>query len=198
MDAKALNTHDLLDVQRLINMVVRYVLSGGVFVLAFGFLEGWRLQFLRFGGQQADVSLYFTTLFIAVTGGVAYLLHRSLLYRPILWCLERLLIRNAGLKNTNPGKLEREFSKRRNEARTASDPLQQQFDQWAAEVHFLYTAAWCVSAAVFSFAALRGASLSDWKPRMVVVASAVLFVAALRHDYRLMHEEADRITPTGA
>src|SRR6266852_3492693 len=160
----------LKDIRALTDTLIRYVVSGGVFLLAWGYLDCWRLGFLRIGSEGKDISLYLTTLFIFVFGAVSYTVHRAIAYRFVLPILMFFLIvvrwlRSLPVGSCSPFDLDRDLTQKRWEARKKDDALQSHFDRWGSEVHLLYTSSLSLFFALGLFWVTKSACASEWNPR---------------------------------
>lgn len=164
------------EIQSFANAIVRYMGGGGSFVLALCLLREWRLP-----GDTGDVSLYFTTLAVAVSGIMIYALHRAVPYPCILAALHRLRRFIDPKAPTHADHAERRIDRRKADA-----PIQRHFDTWGSEVHFLYCSAWGILSATLVCVIAESDCLRPW---CLVPLAVVLLGAAVRHDWRFMEEE---------
>lgn len=175
----------LSEAERLVSLVFRYVSAGGVAVLCFGFLRGDRFSFLMVGESKAEISWLLTLLVVAVTGLALYGFHRGLPYVVILCILHRWLIHRFSLK-IGVVDLEQRLAKQRFE-RSRQEPVQRRFDALAAEVHFLYIAAWGLLGAVLALMLLSSQTAPG--SLLAVLIALVLLAAAIVYDCKLMTGE---------
>jgi sterol desaturase/sphingolipid hydroxylase (fatty acid hydroxylase superfamily) len=177
----------LKQVNTLVDLLLRYLLGGGVAVLVFGYLQGQHFDFLRVG-QSNEASIYITILLVFTCGISLYVFHRALIYRAVLWLLHWRLIRRLDLDH-KPKQLEAILTENRQHRRKETPNEQQYFDTWGAEAHFLYSSAWGSL-----FAVLFAYGIGVFKPNrsialMALVLIGILIWAAVVHDLHLMERE---------
>ena len=175
-------------IQRLVDLLLRYVVAGGAALLVFGYLQAANFAFLRVG-QSSDISLYITTLVVVVCGVTIYTVHRGLLYRPLLSAQMNLSIHKHRLPLSAKGLDDILTDNRiRRKADAAEKPLQNHFDRWAAEVHLLYSSAWGGSLAT-ALAFANGYKSSFSVALFIGMVVLLLFGSAFWHDRHMMEDE---------
>ena len=178
-------TSVLAEIQRLVDLTLRYIAAGGSAVLVFGVIQARNFEFLRAGSAQQDISGWLVLLFVAVLGIAIYAIHTAILFRFILFVLFRVpprkpadldLIRELRIKHraTNP-----------------PHPWSRTFDTWAAQVHFLYCSAW----GTFSAIVLAKAVQIPWgeTSSICLVIGITLLVAGIVHDYALSSKILEKL-----
>ena len=123
----------LRELGALTNTILRYILSGGVFLLVFAFVRNSGLGFLKLPASGGEISLYITTLVVLVSGAVIYTVHRDLLYYAILALLFSGPAKRRGL-NRSWRDIDRTLTRLRNERRSKDNALQQHLYRIGAEV----------------------------------------------------------------
>jgi hypothetical protein len=177
---------------RSVNLILRYIAGGGVFVLALGFLRGNRFSFLSFG-EAAEPSWLLASLMVFVSGVALYGLHRSLPYVVILRLLHWCFIKTRGLSETmKVSQLENQLAEKRFNPPSAT--FQRRLERMAAEVHFLYVAAWALFGSVFvdwvlGTPAFRRAPVV----LLIIIAAGLFLVGALNRDRHVMTLEINRL-----
>jgi hypothetical protein len=140
---------------------------------------------------------------VVVSGVSLYALHRGLPYIVILFLLRSFVIKKFKLVTsltpaTNKlnlvSTLEGKLATERSTARKKDDSVQRWLDAQAAEIHFMYVAAWGLFAAVGASQFL-GKTIPE--VRTIVLTLAVLFLlGALIRDYMFMTWEVKRAFPS--
>ena len=135
-----MKTEDFIEIEKMLNTIIRYLLAGGAAVLAFGVVRPSHFHFLCVDSQQKEISATLTMLFVLVSGAATYLLHRALFFPLIYWCLIRILkSKKSGLAQSRThNEIVNALTTTRNTRRRGAIPMQSHFDTWAAEVHALY------------------------------------------------------------
>jgi len=106
---------DFKEIERTLNMIMRYVLAGGAFALAFGVIRPSHFRFLCTDSAHCTVSVSLTVLFVLVSGVTIYLLHRALAFPVIRHCLMLCLIKKRDYSFTpkSPKSLEAALTRKR-------------------------------------------------------------------------------------
>jgi hypothetical protein len=189
---KALAT-ELRKIGDSLNLVMRYVLAGGVLVLTVGTLRTSHFRFLIAdpSDKEHGISLPLSLLFIFVSGAAIYLLHRGLLYPTISRCLSKKLVtihESDWPLDTPKGAEElEEFLTSRRLKRPKVDPISHaHLRNWAAEVHALYCVGYGLLAGLIIGICSAGFAMFD-----VLVAGATLLIcgAAWSHNLRFRWAE---------
>jgi hypothetical protein len=177
--------------EAIVNLMLRYILSGAVAVLAFGFLRGSGFAFLIVGKEKAEVSWLLTSVLMIVIGVALYSFHKSLPHVFIFRLILQRLIRNNSLQD-QIADLEDRLATARFERRAAKhDPLQRRIDALIAETHFLYVSGWALLGAV---AATQLLGTTFGRGTILALAIfAVVFVAALNHHWNTASLEVSNL-----
>lgn len=161
-----------------INELLRYILAGGIALLAvwLGYTEpnAWLTE----KREGALISFAFIALPILI-GALAYVLHRALAYPIFYYSLAKRCGRKESILNLD-------ITRWKNLEKP--DALQKYLSEWAAQVHFLYAAFWAV--VIVNFVATYGGLTSS--PLIVIELSflLILLAAAVVHHSRLLLWEA--------
>lgn len=174
------------EAQRLVNLVLRYLVAGGAAILAFGLLQGQHFIFLRAGSN--DISLWLTLLVVLVCGTAIYALHQAVLYRLVFWVLACALVPMLRL-GCKPTRLRTWLLERRIALYKRDPEIQRVVEARQAECHFLYCSSWGISFAV-GWVAASGQAL-DKTATIVTFIAAVLLLAALLHNALLISFEVE-------
>lgn len=162
-----------------IDEILRYALAGGIAMLAvwLGYREP--ALWLNEKREGALISLAFAALPILI-GALSYVLHRALIYHFIYRVLAKLCGR--------PGStLELDMARWKNQAKDGS--LQSRMGEWAAQIHFLYAAAWAVAMAnVVAHVGQWTQSPWNWLELSFL---PLLLIAAVVHHRRYLIWEAE-------
>lgn len=162
-----------------IDEILRYALAGGIAMLAvwLGYLEP--TLWLNEKREGALISLAFVALPILI-GALSYVLHRALIYHLIYRVLARICGRTGST-------LELDVARWKNQAKTGS--LQAHMGEWAAQIHFLYAAAWAVAMAN-AVAHIGKWTQSPWH-WLELSFLPLLLIAAIVHHRRYLIWEAE-------
>jgi hypothetical protein len=162
-----------------IDEILRYALAGGIAMLAvwLGYREP--ALWLNEKREGALISLAFAALPILI-GALSYVLHRALIYHSIYRVLAKLCGR---LGST----LELDMARWENQAKDNS--MQLRMEEWAAQIHFLYAAAWAVAMAnVVAHVGQWTRSPWHWLELLFL---PLLLIAAVVHHWRYLIWEAE-------
>lgn len=159
--------------------ILRYALAGGIAMLAvwLGYKEP--ALWLNEKREGALISLAFAALPILI-GSLSYILHRALIYHFIY----RVLTKLCGRTGTT---LELDMIRWKNQEKFGS--LQSRMGEWAAQIHFLYAAAWAVAMAN-AVAHIGQWTQSPWH-WLELSLLPLLFIAAIMHHRRYLIWEAE-------
>jgi hypothetical protein len=183
---------DLLsDLQALINALLRFGIAGGSAVLAYAALRQDHFAFLSLGTAATDVSWVLLLFVVAVVGPALYALHRAVLYPPIVFILQWILIRKHGLKGISPSMLRRDIDRFKLTSRRKISSRRPDLEAAASQVHFLFCSAWGCAAAIslaLSLHRIQGGTKLELVPLLLVLAG-LLLVSACARDLQVMSTE---------
>lgn len=181
----------LANLQRVIDLLLRYVVPGGSAVLVFGLLREHAFGFLVAG---AEVSVTLLLLVVFTVGPAIYGIHRAVLH-PIILCgvLGGIRLSHKDNGNCSAPKTVRgvdiAMSDVLNAWKKEGDPWVPYYEAWAAQIHFLYGSAWGVCAAL-ALAFAVDSTLPAIGPCIVV--AAILLACGLVSDVRLSNRQFER------
>lgn len=161
-----------------IDEILRYALAGGIAMLAvwLGYREP--ALWLNEKREGALISFAFPALPILI-GALSYVLHRALIYHYIY----RVLAKFCGRIGST---LELDMARWKNQAKDGS--LQSRMSEWAAQIHFLYAAAWAVAMAN-AVAHIGQWTQSPWHYLELSFLPLLLTAAIVHHRRYLIWEE---------
>ncbi|MGH7176904.1 MAG: hypothetical protein ACREJC_05955 [Tepidisphaeraceae bacterium] len=190
------------NLQRFVDLALRQVVSGGVFILAVGLMRIGGFSFLMVGAEPKDISGLLLLLFLMTAGSVIYSLHRALLHKPIVCGLIWHRMRVAAVRGevrkslgvTEPASswdIRRHMAAWRLRQKKENENFFGHVQRWAAQVHLLYTSALGVA-----LAALVVGSTGDQSGNAQPIAwsiAVLLLVGAVIDDGTLLYEETQEI-----
>lgn len=184
-------TRLLGEAQKLVNLLLRYVLAGGASIITFGLLNPNQFKFLTVDAEGTELSVVLTLFLVIGAGATIYTFHRALPYRIILPLFHRILRRSYHIDETSQ-EIEKRLRTTALERRQANDSYQTHFDILGAEIHFLYCSAW--GCAIGTFLAKKMGAADDAATLAQLIA-AMLFFAAVVHDWAMTSSEMERAYP---
>lgn len=176
--------------QKLIDLLLRYVVPGASAVLAFGAIEYPQpFAFLRVSGTS-EVSSWAMFLYVSVVGPAIYAVHRGVLHYPLalalIWIAKHL--QKSAL---SVSQLEHQMAEAIASWRKSDDKWVPTYEAWSAQVHFLYCSAWGVGAALGLHYLIDPAhATKHWF--VLTLGAAVLFLTGLISDGRLTYQQLAR------
>jgi hypothetical protein len=178
---------EINEIERALNMVMRYVLAGGAFVLTVGAVRPSHFGFLCTDSAHSTVSTALTVLFVLISGVTIYLLHRALVFPILLLCVMSCTIKRKHLPYT-PKKLEALLTAKRH-APQQDEFLKRHLATWAAGVHALYGI--CLGSILGLVSPIFNGCQFSGYVAIVAATAALVLLAAIRHHWRYLAEEIE-------
>lgn len=183
--------------QKLIDLALRYVGSGGAAILAFGAVQTPAFAFLHVSGGAAgsDLSSWLILLYVVIVGPAIYAIHRTILHPVVLGCILYFCKRRLAPEFTVRD-LDVRMAEYLATERAQSAPWTASNDAWTAQVHFLYCASWGIALA-FGLHYLIDAALFNKHATIGIAVCLILLVPAIVSDRRLNVWQLERMSADG-
>ena len=184
--------------QKLIDLLLRYIVPGGALVLTFGALQPQPFSAYRLSGTN-EISQWLLLLGVAVGGPAIYSVHRALLHRMV----QGLVFPIAKALNRQPyGSLSSvtavllEVEGKRAIWRDSGAPWLSLYEEWSAQTHFLYCSCWGLLTA-FAMHLGLATPLADKGIWLSMATAITLLLSAVVGDFRALVHQLER-PPTTA
>jgi hypothetical protein len=171
--------------------LLRYALSGGVGIASLLLMYPNLACLVGHVNGAADTTLILGA--ILVFGTMIYNIHRGLLFPPIFRCIGlKTLYKTKTLHKTKPNygcpfkpsKREIEVDRWRWERKEED---RRRWDNWGAQTHFLYCAAWAIFVA-FWIGLIEERHLPCWRPWLICgLLFCISLIAGCVNNYRLLY-----------
>ena len=181
MDAKDL----IVNAQRFLDLLLRYVVAGGAAVLAYGTLQPTPFSFLRVG---TEISPLLMLLAVAVIGPAIYSIHKAVLH-PIVLALELTALKFLYKLQLSPRQMDIRMTDAMAKWKADGNEWVPYYDAWAAQIHFLYCSAWGIGFACV-LASFVYSSVSNQK--LALGLGTVLLLSAIISDARLNARQPEK------
>ncbi len=179
--------------QKLLDLLLRYVVSGGAAILAFGAVQTPSFGFLRVAGGAGgtEVSSWLMLLYVVVVGPAIYAVHRSVLHPVVLACVLFFLKRRHA-PALSVRELDLRVAKMLATGRAETNQWIPTNDAWSAQIHFLYCASWGIGFAFGLHFLIDPAQLNKHVGVGIAVGLALL-ASAVAGDWRLNTWQLERL-----